>query len=54
MGAGARTKLSWTSEATALMTVVLETPNFLAIAAFGTPSMANLWINASPPAVITL
>ena len=36
------------------MTVVLDTPTLLAIAAFGTPSAANLLINAQSSTVITL
>ena len=41
-------------EVTALMTVVLDTPTLLAIAAFGTPSAASLLINAQSSTVITL
>jgi hypothetical protein len=49
-----RSYLGGASEFTALMTVFLEIPNRCAMRAFGTPSAANLLINAQSSKVITL
>ncbi|WP_370586002.1 hypothetical protein [Tessaracoccus sp. MC1756] len=51
--AGLRSYLGGASEAMALNTVVLDTPNLFAILAFGTPSAASLRINAQSSIVIT-
>jgi hypothetical protein len=50
----ARSYFGGPDEATALTTVVLEIPNFLAISALATPSAANRRINAQSSIVITL
>ena len=54
VGAAVRSYFGGPSEVTALMTVVLDTPTLLAIAALGTPSAASLLINAQSSTVITL
>ena len=54
VGAGLRSYLGGTSDATAFTTVVREIPRRDAIRAFGTPSAASLRINAQPSKVITL
>jgi len=54
VGAGRRSYFGGASDVTALITVVRDTPNCLAIRAFGTPSAASLLINAQSSIVITL
>jgi transposase-like protein len=51
---GARSYLGGSVELTALATVLRESPNRSAIRAFGTPSAANLRINAQSSKAITL
>src|SRR3546814_4312181 len=51
---GVRSYCGGESDRTALNTVVLEIPNLAAMRAFGTPSAANLRINAQSSKVITL
>ncbi len=53
-GRAARSYRGGDPEATALTTVVRETPNLAAILAFGEPSAASLLINAQSSKVITL
>ena len=52
--AGARSYFGGSVDATALATVLREIPNRSAIRVFGTPSAANLRINAQSSKVITL
>ena len=52
--AGARSYFGGDVDATALATVFREIPNRSAICVFGTPSAANLRINAQSSKVITL
>jgi hypothetical protein len=54
VGTGLRSYFGGPCEVTALMTVVLETPTLLAIAALVRPSAASLLINAQSSTVITL
>ncbi|WP_370629996.1 hypothetical protein [Tessaracoccus sp. OS52] len=51
--AGLRSYFGGESEAIARKTVVLDAPNLFAIRVFGTPSAANLRINAQSSVVIT-
>jgi hypothetical protein len=52
--AGARSYFGGSVDATARSTVFREIPNLAAIRIFGTPSAANLRINAQSSKVITL
>jgi hypothetical protein len=54
VSAARRSYFGGESDFTALITVVREMPNLAAICDFGTPSEANLLINAQSSKVITL